>query len=158
MLGGHGFSAYSRFKNLYHDHDPFSTGEGDNMMLLQQTSKVLIKSIPKGKKWKLIDLDFLSQTLPQPKTTKEGLHDISNLRLFLQNLLLKQYQEVVEERKRLKEEKSDDVWNELQPYFCNSLAFAFGKYWDIQVTTLSLNKPEKQSTRRKCQSQIKISF
>ena len=64
MLGGHGFSSYSRLKNIYHDHDPANTGEGDNMLLIQQTSKVLLKLIPAGRKWKLIDMDFLKSTVP----------------------------------------------------------------------------------------------
>ena len=64
MLGGHGYSSYSRLKNIYHDHDPANTGEGDNMLLVQQTSKVLLKLIPKGKPWKLVDFDFINSPIP----------------------------------------------------------------------------------------------
>ena len=111
MLGGHGYSAFSRLKRIYHDHDLANTGEGDNMLLLQQTSKVLLKLIPTGKKWKLVDLEFLKSPIADPKQTKEGLDDVNNLRLFFQKLISTHYEEVLEETRRLKMEKSNDLWN-----------------------------------------------
>ena len=76
MLGGHGYSSYSSLGNRYHDQDPACTGEGDNTILLQQTTKVLLKLIPKGKAGKILDLTFLSPSLPQPSLKKEDVLNI----------------------------------------------------------------------------------
>ena len=95
MFGGHGYSTFSLLKNLYHDIDSANTGEGDNTILLQQTSKVLLKSFQKGRKWELIDMNFLFSPIKEPEQTKAGLNDVSNLRLFLQRFLFTHYEEVV---------------------------------------------------------------
>ena len=39
MLGGHGFSSFSRLGSLYDDNDVNVTWEGDNTVLIQQTAK-----------------------------------------------------------------------------------------------------------------------
>lgn len=62
ILGGHGYSAFSRIPSIINDLDVNVTWEGDNHMLLQQTSKYLLKVIPKNIKTKLIDLSFLQSS------------------------------------------------------------------------------------------------
>jgi acyl-CoA oxidase len=59
MMGGHGYSKHSSLHRLYHDNDVNATWEGDNHILLQQTSKFLLKFIPKKQIGKVIDLGFL---------------------------------------------------------------------------------------------------
>jgi acyl-CoA oxidase len=49
VLGGHGYSSLSKMAAFYHDVDVNTTWEGDNNLLLQQTSKFLIKVIRKQK-------------------------------------------------------------------------------------------------------------
>jgi acyl-CoA oxidase len=58
-LGGHGYSAFNNYSSFFHDIDVNNTGEGDNNMMLQQTSKYLMKNIPKKTKTKIIDLSFV---------------------------------------------------------------------------------------------------
>jgi acyl-CoA oxidase len=53
MLGGHGYSAYSRLGRLFNDNDINTTWEGDNHMLLQQTTKYMIKSASKIQRGKM---------------------------------------------------------------------------------------------------------
>lgn len=51
-MGGHGYSALSRLGRMYHDQDINLTWEGDNNMLLQQTTKYVLKiarKLSKGK-------------------------------------------------------------------------------------------------------------
>jgi acyl-CoA oxidase len=60
ILGGHGYSALSGFNKLYHSSDVNTTWEGDNTVLLQQTTKFLVKTIGSKQKTKIIDLSFVS--------------------------------------------------------------------------------------------------
>ncbi len=54
MLGGNGFSSYSKLRTLYNDNDVNLTWEGDNHVLIQQTTKYVLeevqKVLQKGKK------------------------------------------------------------------------------------------------------------
>jgi acyl-CoA oxidase len=59
ILGGHGYSAFSKIPSIVDDIDVNVTWEGDNHMLLQQTSKYLMKAISKQLKTKFLDLSFL---------------------------------------------------------------------------------------------------
>lgn len=49
LLGGHGYSSYSRLGRIYFDQDVNTTWEGDNNMLLQQTTKYVLKEMQKIK-------------------------------------------------------------------------------------------------------------
>lgn len=44
---------------------------------------------------------------------------------------------------RLKREKSDDIWNELQPYFGKEFALMFGSFFLIKAIFTYSNRPEK---------------
>jgi acyl-CoA oxidase len=52
VMGGHGYSSYSKIGTLYNDNDINLTWEGDNHVLIQQTSKYVLeqaqKAIQKG--------------------------------------------------------------------------------------------------------------
>lgn len=41
-MGGHGYSSYSKIGSLYNDNDINLTWEGDNHVLIQQTSKYVL--------------------------------------------------------------------------------------------------------------------
>lgn len=47
LLGGHGYSSYSRLGRMYFDQDVNTTWEGDNNMLLQQTTKYVLREVQK---------------------------------------------------------------------------------------------------------------
>lgn len=47
LLGGHGYSSYSRLGRLYFDQEVNTTWEGDNHMLLQQNFKSVLKIVRK---------------------------------------------------------------------------------------------------------------
>jgi len=42
MMGGHGYSAYSKMGVLYSNNDVNNTWEGDNSVLAQQTAKYVL--------------------------------------------------------------------------------------------------------------------
>ncbi|KAL4508172.1 hypothetical protein ABPG72_021545 [Tetrahymena utriculariae] len=48
--GGHGFSAFSRFVDIYHEFSPFVTYEGENTVLSLQTASYLVKGLNKSLK------------------------------------------------------------------------------------------------------------
>lgn len=59
MLGGHGYSSYSRLGRLFNDVDVNTTWEGDNHMLLQQTTKYILKSASKIQRGKMFEKSIL---------------------------------------------------------------------------------------------------
>ena len=61
ILGGHGYSAFSRIPSLVDDLDVNQTWEGDNQILLQQTSKHLMRIIAKKKPTKIVDLTYIHE-------------------------------------------------------------------------------------------------
>jgi hypothetical protein len=50
MLGGHGYSLYSRYATLYNDNDMYLSGEGDNYVLMQQIAKFILNNSRKATK------------------------------------------------------------------------------------------------------------
>ena len=62
LLGGHGYSTYSGLGRMYNGNDINTTWEGDNNMLLQQTTKYILKTYSKiqtGKSFEGNSLKFL---------------------------------------------------------------------------------------------------
>lgn len=62
-MGGHGYSSLSGFSRIYHGQDINTSWEGDNNMLLQQTTKYILKTLNKlnqGKTFENNTLGFLS--------------------------------------------------------------------------------------------------
>jgi acyl-CoA oxidase len=63
MMGGHGFSAYSKMGALYSNNDVNNTWEGENNVLIQQTTKYVLDNFQKalqGKEIKSPLLKFLA--------------------------------------------------------------------------------------------------
>ena len=59
MLGGHGYSSYSRFGTIFNDSDINQTWEGDNNVLLQQAAKYILDNARKHSKGKPIEAQTL---------------------------------------------------------------------------------------------------
>ena len=49
LLGGHGYSGYSKLGSMYLDQEINTSWEGDNHMLLQQVVKYLLKNVERIK-------------------------------------------------------------------------------------------------------------
>jgi acyl-CoA oxidase len=66
MMGGHGFSAYSKMGALYSNNDVNNTWEGENNVLIQQTTKYVmdnLRAAMMGKPIKSPLLQFFSNVL-----------------------------------------------------------------------------------------------
>ena len=63
-MGAHGYSSYSKLGTLYNDNDINLTWEGDNHVLIQQTTKYVMqqaqKIMQKGQKTNNRLLEFLA--------------------------------------------------------------------------------------------------
>jgi hypothetical protein len=101
MLGGHGYSAYSGLSRLYHGQDINQTWEGDNNMLLQQSTKYILKvyeKMMKGKNMDLNKLHFLMDDLEVPdELTKEQLLSWEMMERIVKNRVQKSVQECMGE-------------------------------------------------------------
>jgi hypothetical protein len=92
VLGGHGYSALGNYSSFFHDIDISNTWEGDNHMLLQQTSKYLMRVIGKQEKSKIIDLSFIWKPYPIDEATIiSNLRSIDTLETILKDLIIIRY-------------------------------------------------------------------
>lgn len=92
VLGGHGYSAFSNFSSYFHDLDVSNTWEGDNNMLLQQTSKYLMNTIGKKGKTNILDLSFVwNPTAIDEDKIQENLRSLDVLGALLKDLLVAKY-------------------------------------------------------------------
>ena len=58
-MGGHGYSAYSKMAAIYASNDVNNTWEGENHILIQQTTKFIIENYQKAMTGKTIDSPLL---------------------------------------------------------------------------------------------------
>lgn len=136
MLGGHGYSAFSGLGRYYHDNDVNSTWEGDNNMLLQQTSKYLLKAIKSREQGTILNLGFVYDGAQSIEPSEETLSNLSQLRTLLQGVFIHRFNMAAKELSKLREDlrksekESENVealaWNQLQPFTCNEMAQSYG--------------------------------
>lgn len=137
--GGSGFSGFTRFGQWISDNDVNSTWEGDNWVLLQQTSRYLMKNMElliKGKPVQSKWLDFLSlgaSATPVAKptfTTKAQLRDHPET---LKALMVHKVQSYVSQsmvrlqRAATQFSSQTESWNHTHVGFLNNMSLAFGE-------------------------------
>ncbi|XP_069833463.1 peroxisomal acyl-coenzyme A oxidase 3 [Dendropsophus ebraccatus] len=136
--GGHGFLAMNRLGDIRNDNDPNCTYEGDNNVLLQQTSNYLlgfIHSIQQDNtpcESPLGSIHFLSdyKTILKQKFTASSVRECLNSAVVLDAykwlvcyLLRESLHKLQQEKQRA---ASDfEARNNSQAYYCRSLALAF---------------------------------
>uniref|UniRef100_A0A3B4TMA9 Acyl-coenzyme A oxidase n=1 Tax=Seriola dumerili TaxID=41447 RepID=A0A3B4TMA9_SERDU len=130
--GGHGYLAMNRLGNLRDDNDPNCTYEGDNNVLLQQTSNYLLSwlqaKLHDGVRIEspLHTVDFLDDfrrilgTKFKATSMEECMDSAGKILVFL----------LVESQKRLQQQRASgkeefEARNNSQVYYCRSLAIAY---------------------------------
>jgi acyl-CoA oxidase len=138
LLGGHGYSAFSGLGWLLTDNDVNSTWEGENNVLMQQTSRFIFKNVQriiKGLKVESPYLSFVSidptLTDESPKfTSKEQLRDnLQLLKLIMEHRVshLVRGSMVRMQENISKYGSALETWNSTQIYYLQPLAIAFGE-------------------------------
>jgi acyl-CoA oxidase len=136
--GGHGFSSYSRLTILKNDAEPSLTYEGENNVLIQQTSKFLLKclqNVQAGKplKSKLNSIQYLSETFNILKSNVNERED-SLLDFCEKSLKWKSCYLLVEGAKKLmKNSKTESTWNAFNNTQIFYLADAARAYMEVSM-------------------------
>uniref|UniRef100_A0A4X2M5A4 Acyl-coenzyme A oxidase n=1 Tax=Vombatus ursinus TaxID=29139 RepID=A0A4X2M5A4_VOMUR len=142
--GGHGYLAMNRLGDIRNDNDPNCTYEGDNNILLQQTSNYLLNYITDRHQDKthiespLESVNFLEDfkdvlgqkfKISRVEDCMDSSVSLAAYKWLVCYLLRESYQKLNQERKS----GSDDfeARNNCQAYYCHSLALAF-----IELTVL----------------------
>uniref|UniRef100_A0A671LV95 Acyl-coenzyme A oxidase n=1 Tax=Sinocyclocheilus anshuiensis TaxID=1608454 RepID=A0A671LV95_9TELE len=141
--GGHGYLAMNRLGDLRDDNDPNCTYEGDNNVLLQQTSNYLLSWLQHKQQGKiespLETVNFLEdmKSILQSKFTVGSVEECMN-----SGVPLAAYKWLVcfllgESQRKLFHEKSSvlgdfEARNNSQVYYCRSLAIAYIEHTVLQ--------------------------
>ena len=128
--GGHGYSAFSSIGRIRDEQEVQVTWEGDNMVLIQQTSKYLLKQVQKSMKGHHIYSDtlrFLKMghedkkrgRIEGAKSTVEAMEAVVN---FYLNESMMKLQEMAALGGTMTE-----IWNKCQSFYLQELARSYGE-------------------------------
>ena len=155
--GGTGFSGYSRFGQWLVDNDVNSTWEGDNWVLLQQTSRYILKNMEllvKGRQVQSRWLAFLSMNTGAANAEKAKFTAKAQLRdqpELLKALLAHKVQSLVGQsmvklqRAATQYSSQAESWAKTQVGFLNNMTLAFG---ELFIASSLLNLAE--TARKQC--------
>ncbi|CAH1801769.1 unnamed protein product [Owenia fusiformis] len=132
--GGHGYFKVNRLGDLRDENDPNCTYEGDNNVLLQQTSNYLLAKLREGHPIQspLGSIDFLEDinTIKQTKFSAQTMEQCCNTEVPLAAYKWLVTYLLEESAIKLKSELSSgkdsfSARNDSQAYYCRTLSFAF---------------------------------
>jgi acyl-CoA oxidase len=133
--GGLGISSYSRIPNLHCDNHVNATWEGDNTVLLQQTSRFILKGmgrLAKGKTGKFETLYYLTMDdLSERKIDHEEVEDfkqIDTVQILMEYIAAKSAQEgAMAIQLGMTQGSAYDAWNNALPFDLNNAAKMYGE-------------------------------
>lgn len=155
LLGGFGYSEYNKIGWIRNDNDINLTWEGDNNVLIQQTSRFLVESfrhLSKGKKIPYSTLEFLEVNF-QPKkcilkNKKEVIKTENIIKFYEYKLNLLMNQSMIALRDNLgKFPDMFDAWNHTQIFFLKNAAICYGELFVLKESFKTIKKVAHKPTR-----------
>ena len=140
--GGLGFSYFANLGQLRNNFDINQTWEGDNNVLLQQTSKYLLEFIQKKFKGKerqnetcgFIKVEPVEGTQCEATTEADFLkaENLLSVFEFRTNLLLQRSAMKLAAKVQGQKIEPLQAWNDTQPFLLNNLAKSYGEVFTVQ--------------------------
>jgi len=155
LLGGFGFSQYNRIGFLRDDNDVNVTWEGDNNVLIQQTSRFLLESfrhLSKGKKIPYQSLEFLEvnfQTKKCALKNKKELIKTENIIKFYEyklNMVMNISMKALHDNLG-KFPDMFDAWNHTQIFYLRNAAITYGELFVLKESFKSIKRVAHKPTR-----------
>lgn len=163
--GGHGYSKFSMLGQLTNNQDIHLTWEGDNHVLIQQTSKFILKHVQKsfkGQKIEASSLQFIKMdpSTPHEKATFKTKEDLT-LQACIDLLKYRANYYVHKSIIRLQENSTLydsvlDVWNNTQVHFLQPLAWAYGELIMAEELARTVDKAKCQHLKALYQTITKL--
>ncbi|KAL5015832.1 hypothetical protein ScPMuIL_005421 [Solemya velum] len=142
--GGHGYFYVNRIGTIRNDHDPNMTFEGDNNVILQQTSNYLLSLLAakrnRGQEitTPLESLDFLENMdeILQSQFRAQSIDDCMNMEVVVHAYKWLVLKLLVDSAARLQKEldsgkDSFSARNDSQAYYCRTLALVYVEHANI---------------------------
>jgi hypothetical protein len=134
MLGGHGYSLYSRYAVLYNDNDSNLSGEGDNYVLMQQIAKFILDNSRKATKENMSKfrtlsfLKFMHTSRPE-EVNETTINDLGIIEKIFEWRVFSKMQRLIARLDELKlSGKNDyDSWQAAQANYILPLGLSYGK-------------------------------
>ena len=157
LMGGYGFSAYNRIGSLRDDNDINVTWEGDNNVLIQQTSRFLLESyrhLTKGKKIPYQSLEFLDVNFQPTKCNLKNKKELIKTENIIKFYEYKLNQLMSLSMKALHDNMGKfpdifDAWNHTQVFYLRNAAIAYGELFVLKESFKSIKKVAHKRTRVK---------
>lgn len=129
--GGHGYSSFSSLGRLRNNQEVQVTWEGDNMVLIQQTSKYITKQIQKTMKGQPIfskTLKFLKIGIDD--SVKQNIASDSDMAVAFENLINLYLNESLIKLQNISSAGNSitETWNNTQSSFLQELAKTYSEY------------------------------
>ncbi len=157
ILGGHGYSRLNKIGAWRNDNDINLTWEGDNTVLIQQTSRFLtncLKKKMKGKQIPYTTVSFLSKfsEVLNEKIDINNPEDLKNINLLLDmlehkcNLLLQK--SVIRLSELIDSNITPfDAWNDSQIFYLQNLARCYGELYVFNCFKSKIEQLVDSSTK-----------
>jgi acyl-CoA oxidase len=139
--GGLGYSSYARIGNLHSDLHVNATWEGDNIVLLQQSAKFILKGmgrLAKGKPVKFETLYYLTlDDLSERKLEAETVQDFKSLdtaQRILEFVAAKSAQEGgMAVQLNMASDNGFNAWNKSLPFDLNNASLLYGELYCFNI-------------------------
>ncbi|RUS84931.1 hypothetical protein EGW08_007293 [Elysia chlorotica] len=156
--GGHGYFKVNRLGEIRNDHDPNNTYEGDNNVILQQTSNYLLSFAEDAFQGKEItsEVESVNMLSGLPTRLKTKFSAITSQDCMNPHVAVEAYKWLVcyllqESHRRLSEQSAEGkdpftARNDSQAYYCRSLALAYIEHTVLERFVKTITEKDGEQT------------